>query len=525
MKTALSLAAAVSMAGATLTTLSSVPFVGEGLEVTGSHYGSKDTCVISAGTGGNVVVQSNSLQTSAELDLSLPMTAGATKVYDHVFEGNYHFSCQGEYGVQSYMRFPMVSVTAHYQPPAGVECRSIEHTKARELLMVGTHFYCIDWAFQNFPVFVGSIALPHMADKVVIDNSWGAIRFAYVSMGVNGLAVIDFYDSLNPFIFASFGPAQSLNCDIRDMILMDNRLIIANGAYGIRVYEISDPKGNIAPFVFVGDYTGFHSSPITSVTVPFLPGSPAVNHRMVAAAPGDRLYILDPVTFAVLEEVVQYSDIEKVSATSTQKEKNQDIMQHEAMNFVGIGSNIFKNIQWDKNVILPPAPGCVDGVEIGQTLSGSTVTGHTMPLSGTVQLEGIPQFLIGSELFAPTLPVPAQTDITLSCCGTSTCEFFITIFRCLGCTAAASDLPAILVTEKWESGSCAPKFTLNGGSEQYGMATFHKQFQPGEIVTLPQANMNTQYMAVFKHTTAPQPWCAASSNRFVGAQRGCTCPP
>eukprot|EP01060_Flectonema_neradi_P003193 TRINITY_DN1203_c0_g1_i1.p1 TRINITY_DN1203_c0_g1~~TRINITY_DN1203_c0_g1_i1.p1 ORF type:complete len:543 (+),score=102.75 TRINITY_DN1203_c0_g1_i1:52-1629(+) len=525
MKTALSLAAAVSMAGATLTTVSSVPFVGEGLEVFGSINSIsqvKDTSVISAGTGGNVIVEATyPSQNPATVELTLPMTAGATKVYDHYYGGIFHFSCQGEYGVQAYFRNPpSIFLSGHYQPPPGMECRSIAPAHG-QMNMVGTHFTCIKWTSLSEPSYLGSIALPHMANKIVALHPINDPKFAYVSMGVNGLVVVDHNNPASPFISASFGPAQSLNCDIRDMILMDNRLIIANGAYGIRVYDITNP----GVIVFVGDYTGFHSSPITSVTVPFLPGSPAVNHRMVAAAPGDRLYILDPVTFAVLEDDVQYSDIEKVSANQAQRGGNNAIWLSGTMDFVGIGSNIFKNIQWDKNVILPPAPGCVDGVEIGQTLSGSTVTGHTMPLSGTVQLEGIPQFLIGSELFAPTLPVPAQTDITLSCCGTSTCEFFITIFRCLGCTAAASDLPAILVTEKWESGSCAPKFTLNGGSEQYGMATFHKQFQPGEIVTLPQANMNTQYMAVFKHTTAPQPWCAASSNRFVGAQRGCTCPP
>ena len=521
-------AAAFTLAGATFSEVSSTTFVGEGKQVSGSKFfinKVKFTSVISAGTGGIVLVEAAfPSQTPVTRDLSFPMTHGATEVLDYFQHGIFSFACQGAAGVQAHVRNPPAptSLSGHYQPPPGQECRSlflsyamISGANQAVLYMAGTHFSCIQWSALSTPIFQGDVFLNGKVAQKIVSLEYD---YSFVSCGTDGLVVISHSDVSNPTIVSELGPSQGLNCDFRDIIIRDDRLIIANGAHGIRIYDITNP----ATLVLVGDYTGFHHAPITSVLVSARPND-VLNYRIVAAAPGDRLYLLNYISLAIIEDDVQFSDIEKLSSNNAQTSSNFPAVNGR-LRFSGIGGNTFKNILWDNTVIVPPVPAGCDPVKVsGVVVSGTQVAGKTMPLNGGVSLEEIPSFLVGSELYAPTLPVASSTDIVLECCGSSTCEFFITVFRCVHCSSAP-DLPGILLSGLWEAGSCAPKFSVNSGTEYFGMVSFHKQLQPGQVLTLPPTALDTRFMAIFKLDSVAQPWCPAAGTSFVGAQPPCTCP-
>ena len=520
-------AAAFTLTSATFSEISSTTFVGEGKQIFGSTYSIgqvKHTSVISAGTGGNVVVEAVfPSQNPVTKDLSLVMTHGATEIFDHYQKGIFSFACQGAAGVQAHVRNPpSIRTSGHYQMPAGQECRSIFLSYAMMsgirqaiLYMGGTHFSCIQWSSLSQPIFQGDVFLNgRVAQKVVSLH----LDYSFVSCGTDGLVVISHSDVSNPTIVSELGPSQGLNCDFRDIIVKDDRLIIANGAHGIRIYDITNPS---TP-VLVGDYAGFHHAPITSVLVPARPNDIS-NYRLVAAAPGDRLYIMDYNTLAIIEDDVQFSDVEKLASNNAQT--NSNFPSHNGrLRFSAIGGNTFKNILWDNTVIVPPVPAGCDPVKVSGVVVSGQVAGKTMPLNGGVTLEEIPNFLVGSELYAPTLPVASSTDIVLECCGSSTCEFFITVFRCAHCPSSTSDLPGILLSGLWEAGSCSPKFSVNSGTELFGMVSFHKQLQPGEVLPLPPTALDTRFMAIFKLDSVTQPWCPAAGTSFVGAQPPCTCP-
>eukprot|EP00659_Diplonema_papillatum_P003022 gene3022-4750_t len=144
--------------------------------------------------------------------------------------------------------------------------------------------------------------------------------------------------------------------------------------------------------------------------------------------------------------------------------------------------------------------------------SSSSFSSHKFPLS----LAHIPPRLSdGTTVHQSEIVGMRQGEkLDFDCCpGDKACEFFVSVYGCLGCAGLSSRglWPSLLDSDDWERGPCAPSFQfLLQGDQQHPMITFRAEVQPGDRLSLPVVNGDSFAVAVFARQlsdSATSDWC------------------
>ena len=160
-------------------------------------------------------------------------------------------------------------------------------------------------------------------------------------------------------------------------------------------------------------------------------------------------------------------------------------------------------------------PTCEYGVKVnGVPVTETPINDRVSLETGTgLALHDIPSVFRSMTGFFPQLPVSTGSEISLTCCGSTTCDFFISVYHCPPCSSGMNGgLPTILPDSGFDAGSCAPKFsslTSYPSGIEHPMTTFHKKVRPGQPVTVPALTSDASYVVIFGQQNAPcpLPWC------------------
>eukprot|EP01064_Diplonema_japonicum_P017538 TRINITY_DN256_c0_g1_i3.p2 TRINITY_DN256_c0_g1~~TRINITY_DN256_c0_g1_i3.p2 ORF type:complete len:305 (+),score=97.48 TRINITY_DN256_c0_g1_i3:47-916(+) len=164
-------------------------------------------------------------------------------------------------------------------------------------------------------------------------------------------------------------------------------------------------------------------------------------------------------------------------------------------------------------VITPAAPTpaltlapCVTGVK----LNGVPVTQIDMDGQETLDLGGktwshFPNSMNGMHAYSLPYPVPATTEIEMTCCGGEECVFFVALYNCTACLKPRPvGLAETLVLDGWDSGACSPRF-----EGDFKTTAFRKGVDAvKQDVVLTYTAPHEEIMQVFGLEGAVQnPWC------------------
>eukprot|EP01064_Diplonema_japonicum_P017541 TRINITY_DN256_c0_g1_i6.p2 TRINITY_DN256_c0_g1~~TRINITY_DN256_c0_g1_i6.p2 ORF type:complete len:352 (+),score=108.14 TRINITY_DN256_c0_g1_i6:69-1058(+) len=152
-----------------------------------------------------------------------------------------------------------------------------------------------------------------------------------------------------------------------------------------------------------------------------------------------------------------------------------------------------------------PAP-CVTGVK----LNGVPVTEIDMDGQETLDLGGktwshFPNSMNGMHAYSLPYPVPATTEIEMTCCGGEECVFFVALYNCTACLKPRPvGLAETLVLDGWDSGACSPRF-----EGDFKTTAFRKGVDAvKQDVVLTYTAPHEEIMQVFGLEGAVQnPWC------------------
>ena len=120
-------------------------------------------------------------------------------------------------------------------------------------------------------------------------------------------------------------------------------------------------------------------------------------------------------------------------------------------------------------------------------------------VSSTFNFGKLPEYLEGKDVFLPM--VLSGTVLELTCCESSPCHYFISLYHCLPCSYSMNGgYPGVLMSQGWQSTSCAPSFVHPSSSVPKPMVVYHKVLQPGfdNKFILPQATTDVPVVVVFK---------------------------
>eukprot|EP01060_Flectonema_neradi_P023903 TRINITY_DN322_c0_g1_i9.p1 TRINITY_DN322_c0_g1~~TRINITY_DN322_c0_g1_i9.p1 ORF type:complete len:3456 (+),score=791.11 TRINITY_DN322_c0_g1_i9:121-10488(+) len=156
----------------------------------------------------------------------------------------------------------------------------------------------------------------------------------------------------------------------------------------------------------------------------------------------------------------------------------------------------------------------------------------TVPVNGKESVSGlgldlvrIPAVLSQMDVFFPSYPVEKGTTLKVECGDSAKCTFVVVVYHCSPCSADHNlGFTATLPSSGWESASCAPKFTVGGGSEGYPMTAFKRTISTGGSLDLPSTLTASNYVAVFgMQDELPDDWCHKPKGPSFGTGNGCPC--
>eukprot|EP01061_Rhynchopus_euleeides_P002733 TRINITY_DN120_c0_g1_i7.p1 TRINITY_DN120_c0_g1~~TRINITY_DN120_c0_g1_i7.p1 ORF type:complete len:497 (+),score=115.83 TRINITY_DN120_c0_g1_i7:59-1549(+) len=160
-----------------------------------------------------------------------------------------------------------------------------------------------------------------------------------------------------------------------------------------------------------------------------------------------------------------------------------------------------------------------------QDVAGVPVAGAEVPLpAGGLALSGVPASLQGSST-AHSTRVAVGEKLRLSCASGS-CGFVVAVYACKRCADAANDFEAQMVADGYTQLTCAPMFSVAGGSTsgQYVMRAYHIPVTSNDPVELEAVVHATQHVVAFQLDSAmgvSPPSCPP--NVFSGPSPPCLC--
>ncbi|KAJ9451983.1 hypothetical protein DIPPA_16697 [Diplonema papillatum] len=199
---------------------------------------------------------------------------------------------------------------------------------------------------------------------------------------------------------------------------------------------------------------------------------------------------------------------------------------------------------FDNVARVPSRGGCADtcvavypnGYSV-KSGSGSDLLSHTLAAAaaafdaaGTalpLSLAGIPLAVSeGASLHQTTTGgMPEGDSLELACCaGGGACEFFVSLYSCVGCAGVVDGLwPSLMHSAEWQKGSCAPAFAAGPAEPDQPMKTFRVEVDAGAALSVPVAGGDALAFAVFARRANPVlgDWCPAKVH--VGPQTPPTC--
>eukprot|EP01060_Flectonema_neradi_P036636 TRINITY_DN710_c2_g2_i1.p1 TRINITY_DN710_c2_g2~~TRINITY_DN710_c2_g2_i1.p1 ORF type:complete len:320 (+),score=51.87 TRINITY_DN710_c2_g2_i1:67-960(+) len=169
--------------------------------------------------------------------------------------------------------------------------------------------------------------------------------------------------------------------------------------------------------------------------------------------------------------------------------------------------------------------GCHTGVHwITPTAVDEHLIAHGPIQDGAVDLGhttyfDFPSGIRGLNVYDVPRPLPAGSELELTCCRGHECEFWVSMYVCTECTGPRDDgLRIDLLSNGWDAGSCSPRFDDNRQT-----ISFHKHVNANAQTWTETLHSEYDEIAVVMgfEGCASSPWCSRRTGPPAGGDGTC----